>query len=699
MSIRRIRNIGIAAHIDAGKTTVTERFLYFTGLTHKIGEVHDGKATMDFMIQEQERGITIASAAITCSWLDHTINIIDTPGHVDFTVEVERALRVLDGMIAVFCSTGGVEPQSETVWNQADRYKVPRLALINKMDREGADFNRCVAQLDEQLDANPVPFQIPIGTGGDFRGILDLVSMKAVFFEDFKRIDLEIPEELQETAQQGRSYLIEKLAEFDEGLMEKFVENEEPGEEEIKRAARYCVNHSLVTPVLCASAYRNMGIQLMLDAVVDYLPSPIDAGGVVGVDLENPDRNLNRIPSRTSPLAAFSFKIIHDPFVGQQTFSRVYSGELFSGQKVFNSTRSKMERIGRIYRIHAKSREEVSHAGPGDIVSLVGMKYTTTGDTLCDPTSPLLLEKIRVPESVIQKSVIVSDPKEEQNLSRGLRKLAMEDPSFHFFVDPETQETILSGMGELHLEILEDRLKREFRVPVLSGEPLVSYRETITQEMEINKRFKKQTGGKGQFAHVVLRIEPNPQGGFEFTDLIRGGAIPREYIPAVRRGIEETMRTGVIAKFPMVDMKAVLLDGSFHEVDSSEMAFYTCACMAFKEAFQKADPRLLEPVMKIEIATPDTYIGDITGDILRRRGQIRTMRRYRKGSQKLSGRVPLAEMFGYATTLRSLSSGRANFSMEFFAFEQLPENLVTGVLEKVEEQRKRRKSLKKSGGR
>ena len=694
MSIRRVRNIGIAAHIDAGKTTVTERFLYFTGITHKMGEVHNGQATMDFMIQEQERGITIASAAITCNWLDHTINLIDTPGHVDFTVEVERALRVLDGMIAVFCSTGGVEPQSETVWNQADRYKVPRLALINKMDREGANFERCVAQLDEMLDANPVPLQIPIGSGSDFKGILDLVSMKAVFFEDFKRIDKEIPQELREVAEKERSYLIEKLAEFNEGLMEQFVDDEEPCEEDIKRAARYCVNNSLVTPVLCASAYRNMGIQLLLDAVVDFLPSPIDAGGVVGIDPENPEKNHNRIPSVKSPLSAFAFKIIHDPFVGQQSFSRIYSGELVSGQKVFNSTRSKMERIGRIYRIHAKSREEIDRAGPGDIVSLVGLKYTTTGDTLCDPQNPLLLEKIRVPESVIQKSVSVSDPKEAQNMSRALRKLAMEDPSFQFFVDPETQETILSGMGELHLEILEDRLRREFRVPVLSGEPLVSYRETITQKAEINKRFKKQTGGKGQFAHVVLRIEPFPQGGFEFVDLIRGGAIPREYIPSVQRGIEKTMQAGVLAKFPMVDLKAVLLDGSFHEVDSSDMAFYTCACIAFKEAFQKASPRLLEPVMKIEIATPDAYIGDITGDILRRRGQIRTMRRYRKGSQKLSGRVPLAEMFGYATTLRSLSSGRANFSMEFFAFEQIPENLVPGVLEKVEEQRQKRKDLR-----
>jgi len=691
MNIRRIRNIGIAAHIDAGKTTVTERFLYFTGKTHKIGEVHDGKATTDFMVQEQERGITIASAAISCLWREHLINIIDTPGHVDFTVEVERALRVLDGMIAVFCSTGGVEPQSETVWNQADRYKVPRLALVNKMDREGADFEGCLSQLDTDLDANPVPFQLPLGSGGDFRGIVDLVGMKAVTFEEFQRVETEVPADLLPEAQRRRAEMVESLAEFDESLMEKFVNDEEVDAEEIRRVARYCVNRSLVTPVFCASAYRNIGIQLLLDAVVDYLPSPVDAGGVVGMDLDDPEKPLNRIPSSRVPLSALAFKIIHDPFVGQQTFTRVYSGEIASGQKVLNSRKAKMERVGRIYLIHAKSREEVERAGPGSIVSLVGMKDTSTGDTLCDPADPILLEKIQVPASVIQRSVCVEDTKEEDGLIRALKKLVMEDPSFRFFVDPETHETIISGMGELHLEIVEDRLRREFSVPVISGEPLVSYRETITREAETNTRFKKQTGGKGQFAHVVMRIEPNPDGEFEFVDLIRGGAIPREFIPAVQRGIEDTMKRGLLARFPMVNIKAFLLDGSFHEVDSSEKSFYTCACMAFQEAFRKAAPRLLEPVMKIEIATPDASIGDITGDILRRRGQVDAMRRFRKGSQKLSGRVPLAEMFGYATTLRSLSSGRANFSMEFLAFEPLPESLVPDVLKKVEEQRKKRK--------
>jgi len=691
MSIRKIRNIGIAAHIDAGKTTVTERFLYFTGKTHKIGEVHDGKATTDFMIQEQERGITIASAAISCFWRDHTINIIDTPGHVDFTVEVERSLRVLDGMIAVFCSTGGVEPQSETVWNQADRNKVPRLALVNKMDREGADFEGCVSQLEEDLDANPVPFQVPIGSGGTFRGIVDLVPMKAVAFQDFQRIETEVPADLLADAQMRRGKLVASLAEFDEGLMEKFVNDQEVDAEDIRRAARYCVQRSLVTPVFCASAYRNMGIQLLLDAVVDYLPSPIDAGGVVGMDLVDLEKPLNRIPSAKVPLAALAFKIIHDPYVGQQTFTRIYSGEMFSGQKVFNSRKGKMERVGRIYLIHAKSREEVERAGPGSIVSLVGLKDTGTGDTLCDPGEPILLERIQVPESVIQRSVTVEDSKEEDGMVRALKKLVMEDPSLRFYVDPETHETIISGMGELHLEIVEDRLRREFNVPVLSGEPLVSYRETITREAETNTRFKKQTGGKGQFAHVVLRIEPNPEGAFEFVDLIRGGNIPREFIPAVQRGIEDTMKRGLLAKFPMVNIKAFLLDGSFHEVDSSEKSFYICSCMAFQEAFRKAAPRLLEPVMKIEIATPDASIGDITGDILRRRGQVDAMRRFRKGAQKLSGRVPLAEMFGYATTLRSLSSGRANFSMEFLAFEPLPESLVPDVLKKIEEQRKRRK--------
>jgi elongation factor G len=690
MSLKRLRNIGIAAHIDAGKTTVTERLLYFTGVTHRLGEVHDGRATMDFMVQEQERGITIASAAISCEWREHTINIIDTPGHVDFTVEVERALRVLDSMIAVFCALGGVEPQSETVWNQADRYKVPRLALVNKMDREGASFDRCVSQLQEHLDANPVPFQIPIGAGDSYMGIIDLVSMKAFGFEDFRRTETEIPEELVERARKGRAELVEKLAEFDDELLEKFVAEEEVGEGQIRRAARYCVLNSLLTPVFCASAYRNIGIQLLLDAIVDYLPSPTDKGGVVGSDVEDPEKSQVCVPSPKAHLAALSFKIIHDPFVGQQTFTRIYSGEINSGQKVLNSTRSKEEKIGRIYRIHAKKREEVHRAGPGDIVSLVGMKSTKTGDTLCDPAHPLLLEKIAVPEAVIQRSVGVTAQKEEQNLHRSLRKLTMEDPSFSFYVDSETRETVMAGMGELHLEIVEDRLRREFKVPVVSGEPAVSYRESITQKAEVDYRFKKQTGGKGQFAQIVLRIEPNEQGGFEFLDLIRGGAIPREFIPAVRRGIEDTLKAGVMAKFPIVDVKAVLVDGSFHEVDSSEKSFYTCACMAFKEAFQKAAPRLLEPVMKVEIATPDDYIGNVTGDLSRRRGQIHTMRRYRKGSQKLVGSVPLAEMFGYATTLRSLSSGRANFSMEFLSFEPLPENLVQQVLEKVREQREKR---------
>jgi elongation factor G len=563
------------------------------------------------------------------------------------------------------------------------------------MDRDGASFDRCVRQLQEHLDANPVPFQIPIGAGDSYKGIIDLVSMKAFSFEDFRRTETEIPEDLVERVRTGRAELVEKLAEFDDELLKRFVADEEAGEEEIRRAARYCVLNSLLTPVFCASAYRNIGIELLLDAIVDYLPSPTDKGGVVGSDVEDSDKTQVCVPSPKAHLAALSFKIIHDPFVGQQTFTRIYSGEINSGQKVLNSTRSKEEKIGRIYRIHAKKREEVNRAGPGDIVSLVGMKSTKTGDTLCDPSHPLLLEKIAVPEAVIQRSVGVTVQKEEQNLHRSLRKLTMEDPSFSFFVDSETRETVMAGMGELHLEIIEDRLRREFKVPVVSGEPAVSYRESITQKAEVDYRFKKQTGGKGQFAQVVLRIEPNEEGDFEFVDLIRGGAIPREFIPAVRRGVEDTLKAGVMAKFPIVDVKAVLVDGSFHEVDSSEKSFYTCACLAFKEAFQKAAPRLLEPVMKVEIATPDDYIGDITGDLSRRRGNIHTMRRYRKGSQKLVGSVPLAEMFGYATALRSLSSGRANFSMEFLAFEPVPGNLVGPVLEKVREHREKRLSEKK----
>ena len=693
MSIQKIRNIGIAAHIDAGKTTVTERFLYFTGATHKLGEVHDGEATMDFMIQEQERGITIASAAISCQWKGHTINIIDTPGHVDFTIEVERSLRVLDGMIAVFCSVGGVEPQSETVWNQADSHKIPRLALINKMDRDGADFEGCIAQMRDVLNANPVAFQIPVGSGGDFRGTIDLIAMKALSFDEFRLLEREVPENLLDSARQWRNTLVEKLAEFDEGLFEAFVSNREPSEADLRRAARYCVIHSLITPVFCASAYKNMGIEPLLDAVVQYLPSPADTGGVVGHDPSDPLRTHVRPPSPKAPLTALAFKIIHDPFVGQQTFTRIYSGELSPGRQVLNATQSRMERIGRIYRIHAKDREEVPCAGPGDIVALIGTKFTTTGDTLCDPSSPILLERISVPEPVIQRSIAAATPKEQEALARALRKIAMEDPSFTFFVDKETNELIISGMGELHLEIIEDRIQREFGVPVVSGQPVVSYRETIGIPAEANTRYRKQTGGKGHYAHIVLRIEPLEGGSFEFVDMIRGGAIPREFIPAIRRGIADTMAEGVLAKFPVVGIRAVLLDGSFHQVDSSEQSFYICSCMAFKEAFHKAAPKLIEPVMKIEIATPDACIGDITGDILRRRGRIDTMRRFRKGSQKLSGRVPLAEMFGYATTLRSLSSGRANFSMEFLAFEPIPEGLVADVLAKVTNERARARGV------
>ena len=693
MSLHKIRNIGIAAHIDAGKTTVTERFLYFTGVTHKMGEVHDGQATMDFMVQEQERGITIDAAAISCSWKDHPINIIDTPGHVDFTVEVERCLRVLDGMIAVFCAIGGVEPQSETVWNQASRHKVPRIGLVNKMDREGADFEGCVAQMQEHLDANPVPFQLPMGAGEGFQGIIDLVSMKAVQFDDFKRIVRDIPEEWSERARRARAFIVEKLGEFDEAILEKFVGDQEVSDAEIRRAARYCVIHSLLTPVFCGSAYKNMGIQLLLDAVVEYLPSPVDAGRVVGLDLKGVESEA-RVPSPREPFAGLAFKIIHDPFVGQQTFVRVYSGEIQHGQQILNSTQSRTERIGRIYRIHAKKRDEIPAAGPGDIVALIGLKHTTTGDTLCDPSAPLLLERIRVPEPVIQRSIAPEDPKDDDLLDKALRRLGIEDPSFVCYVDEETHETIMAGMGELHLEIIEDRLRRDFKVPVVSGEPLISYRETITMEAEVETRFKKQTGGRGQFAHVVLRIEPGTEASFEFVDMIRGGAIPREFIPSVRRGIEATLAAGVLAGYPVVRVKAVLLDGSFHEVDSSDRAFYICGSMAFKEAFHKAGPLLLEPVMKIEIATPDTHIGDVTADLFRRRGRVDSMRRFRKGSQKLSGKVPLAEMFGYATVLRSMSSGRANYSMEFLAFEPLPENLAKTVMEKALERKGKRSSAR-----
>lgn len=687
MPLQKLRNIGIAAHIDAGKTTTTERLLFFTGVTRKLGEVHDGAATMDFMKQEQERGITIASAAISCIWKDYQVNIIDTPGHVDFTVEVERSLRVIDGLVALFCAVSGVEPQSETVWNQADRYKVPRIAFVNKMDRIGADFNEAVSQMDKFLDANPVPFHVPIGVEENFLGSIDVIERKAYVFEEFTMKEIEIPAELKEKVEDARLYLVEKIADFNEEIMELFLDGKEVETELLKRAARDATLKVLITPVFCGSSYKNKGVHLLLDAIVDYLPSPVDVGSTVGLDVDNPEKSHTRNPSTKDPFCGLAFKLINDTYVGQQTFVRIYSGEMRTGMQVYNSTKDKEERIGRILRIKANDREDIEVAGPGEIVALIGMKYTKTGDTLCDPAHPLYLENIFIPPTVIELKISPPTKKEDEKLGAGLRKLTMEDPSFNVRYDDETNETIISGMGELHLEIIVDRLKHEFGVEAIVGEPSVAFREAITTEHEVNYKHAKQTGGKGQYAHVVLRVEPNPGKGFEFIDHIKGGAIPAEFIPSVQKGIEPVLAKGILAGFPIVDVKVVLLDGSYHDVDSSDMAFRTCAAIAFKQAFLKCHPILLEPLMKLEVNTPDDYIGDVIGDINRRRGKIESMRRYRKGAQKLNGYVPLMEMFGYATQLRNISSGRANYSMEFHQYVPSPKEVQEKVLKKLEDKK------------
>jgi elongation factor G len=683
MSINKLRNIGIAAHIDAGKTTVTERILYFTGTNRKLGETHDGQATMDFMKQEQERGITIASAAITCKWNDHQINLIDTPGHVDFTIEVERSLRVIDGMVAVFCAVGGVEPQSETVWNQADRYRVPRIAFVNKMDRTGADFEAVVAQMNKYLDAKALPLQIPMGAEDNFTGVIDIIKRQAVTFEDHKRNISEIPAEYVEKVEEARKNLIEKLADFDDEIMELFFEDAEVSEEKLIEATRNACLKLLITPVFCGAAYKNIGIQMLLDAVIELLPSPIDVGSVVGHDLDIEEKTHTRIPSASDPFSALAFKLINDPFVGQQTFIRIFSGKLTNGMQIFNATKGKYERIGRIFRIKAKQREEISEAGPGEIVALVGMKLTKTGDTLCDPNNKLLLESIHIPVSVIELKIQAKNKKDNNKLGEALAKLVNEDPSFNARFDEETEETIISGMGELHLEIIIDRLLDEFKMEVEVGEPSVAYRETINETVESNYKHSKQTGGKGQFAHTVIRMEPNHGNGYEFVNLIKGGVIPNEYIPSVDKGIHKIMERGILAGFPVVDVKVVLLDGTYHPVDSSDMAFQLCAIECFKQGFRKSNPALLEPVMKIEVNTPDEYIGDVVGNLNRRRGKIESMRRYRKGSQKITGTVPLMEMFGYSTQLRNITSGRANYSMEFHNYEPLPLATQEEVLKKI----------------
>ncbi|MDL2262977.1 elongation factor G, partial [Bacteroidales bacterium OttesenSCG-928-I21] len=680
MSLNKLRNIGIAAHIDAGKTTLTERILYFTGTSRKLGETHDGQATMDFMKQEQERGITIASAAITCKWNDHQVNLIDTPGHVDFTVEVERSLRVIDGMVAVFCAVGGVEPQSETVWNQSERYKVPRIAFINKMDRTGADFETVLSQMNKYLDANAIPLQIPMGAEDSFTGTIDIINRIAYTFENNGRNENVIPAEYKEKVEEARNVLIEKLSDFDDEIMEAFFDGKEISTEKLMEAIRNATLKLLITPVFCGAAYKNIGIQLLLDGVVNYLPSPVDIGTTIGHDIYDSEKTISRNPSVNEKFSALAFKLINDPYVGQQTFIRIFSGKIESGMQIYNSTKQKNERVGRIFRIKAKEREEITEAGAGEIIALVGMKTTKTGDTLCDVENPLLLESIHIPVSVIELKIQPAKQKDKDKLGEALAKLVNEDPSFYARYDEETEETIISGMGELHLEIMVDRLRDEFKIEVEVGEPSVAFRETITEAVESNYKHAKQSGGRGQFAHTVIRMEPNTGNGYEYVDMIKGGVVPNEYIPSVDKGIVKCMDRGILAGFPVVDVKVYLIDGSYHPVDSSDMAFQICGEMCFKQGFNKAKPILLEPVMKVEVNTPDDYIGDVVGNLNRRRGKIESMRRYRKGSQKIVGTVPLMEMFGYATQLRNISSGRANYSMEFYQYMPLPVAVQEDVL-------------------
>jgi elongation factor G len=678
--IERVRNIGIMAHIDAGKTTTTERVLYYTGISYRMGEVHEGTATMDWMVQEQERGITITSAATTCFWHDHRINIIDTPGHVDFTIEVERSLRVLDGAVAVFCAVGGVEPQSETVWRQADKYRVPRVAFINKMDRVGADFERVTGEIRDKLNAKPALLQLPIGSEDKFTGVVDLLEQRALIWEkdtlgaDF-RVE-PIPEDLREQAAARREQLVEMLADYDERLMETYLEGKPVDAQTLRTVLRVATLDLKVVPVLMGSAFRNKGVQPMLDAVVDYLPSPADVPPVVG---KVGDKLEERWPRDDSPFAALVFKIMTDPYLGTLTFLRVYSGRLESGSSVLNSTKQKRERVGRILKMHANKREEISELLAGDIAA-VGLRDTTTGDTLCDPAHPIVLESIEFPEPVIRIAIEPKTKADQDKLGESLNKLAKEDPSFRVNSDPETGQTIIAGMGELHLEIIVDRLLREFKVDASVGKPQVAYRETIRRAVEAEGRFVRQTGGHGQYGVVDIRIEPLGKGsGFEFVDGTKGGVIPRNYIPSVEAGIKESMENGVLAGYPMVDIRATLLDGSYHEVDSSEIAFKIAGSMAFREAAEKASPILLEPVMEVEVVTPQEFMGEVIGDLNARRGKILSMEN-RGGAQVIDSRVPLAAMFGYATRLRSITQGRATYTMQFGAYEPVPQQIYDELM-------------------
>ena len=680
----KTRNIGIMAHIDAGKTTCTERILYYTGKIHKLGETHEGGAQMDWMEQEQERGITITSAATTCHWKDVRINIIDTPGHVDFTVEVERSLRVLDGAVAIFDAKNGVEPQSETVWRQADKYHVPRMCFVNKMDKLGADFFYSIGTMEDRLKANVVPIQLPIGSEDTFRGIIDLVQMNATIYKNDTGDDIEvtdIPEEYLDKANEYREKMLEAISDYDDALMEKFLEGEEITVEEIKNALRQATINVSIIPVLCGTAYRNKGVQKLLDAIVDYMPAPTDVAHIKGVSVDTGEE-MERISSDDEPFSALAFKIMVDPFVGKLTFFRVYSGVMESGSYVLNSTKNKKERIGRILQMHANKREEIKLAYSGEIGAAVGLKATTTGDTLCDPDHPIILESMEFPDPVIEVAIEPKTKAGQEKMGAGLAKLAEEDPTFKTYTNPDTGQTIIAGMGELHLEIIVDRLLREFKVEANVGKPQVSYKETISGTADVDVKYAKQSGGSGQYGHVKIVMEPQEVGkGFTFVDAIKGGAIPREYIPAVEKGIIEASENGVLAGYPCIDFKVTLYDGSYHEVDSSEMAFKIAGSMAFKEAMKKASPVILEPIMKVEVTSPEEYFGDVMGDLNSRRGRINGFSE-RNGIKIIDAFVPLSEMFGYTTTLRSLTQGRATSSMQSDHFEKVPNNIAEKIITK-----------------
>ena len=687
-SLDRTRNIGIMAHIDAGKTTTTERILFYTGVLHRMGEVHDGAATMDWMEQEKERGITITSAATTCMWNDNRINIIDTPGHVDFTVEVERSLRVLDGAVALFCAVGGVEPQSETVWRQADKYGVPRVAFVNKMDRVGADYFHCIEMMKTRLGTNAVPIQLPVGEGDLFAGVIDLITMKARIFHESTQgttwDDMAIPHDLEKQAQLYRTKMLEAVSDEDDTLLEKYLEGKEISPGEIKKILRRACLKVSIIPVLCGSSFKNKGVQSLLDTVVDFLPSPLDIqnGELHGHHINLTDHVIRKVSDKEK-FTALAFKIMTDPYVGKLTFFRVYSGTVSTGSYVFNSSSGKRERIGRLLRMHANHREDVDQAYTGDIVAVVGLKHTRTGDTLCDEKDPIILEKMEFPDPVISVAIEPKTRADQDKMGEALSKLAEEDPTFRVSVNEETGQTIISGMGELHLEIIVDRMKREFRVDANVGRPQVAYRETIRKKIEQEGKFIRQSGGRGQYGHVWITIEPNEKGkGYEFENEVIGGAIPKEYINSVSEGIVEAMRNGVLAGYPVVDVKVQLFDGSYHEVDSSEMAYKIAGSMAFKAAAMKADPVILEPVMDVEVVTPEEYMGDVMGDLSSRRGKIEGLSA-RKDAQVIRAKVPLSEMFGYATTLRSMTQGRAIYTMQFAFYEIVPQSITDQIIEKV----------------